>query len=161
MKKLLFFIPLIFLVQACPLGLDYSLTELGTEQINQNLIGIWKNNNPDGEVQKVEFMPGEKNSLNVRVIERGEMYGLETDDLIAYQTVLNGKTFLILKPSDEDKYYHYQFEVKGDKLFYNDMSLLDGGVDAVTSIESLRDQVARSMEKEEWAKEKYEMSRVR
>ena len=161
MKKILFLLPLVFLLQACPIGLDYAMSELGSEPVNQKLIGTWVSDNPGGEITKIEFIKDRPNSLKAKVIERGEMYSLETDNLEVWQTVLNNKTFLIIKPEGEAKFYHYQYEMKGDEIVFHDVSLLDGGVDAVNSNQSLREQVSRSMSMEKWGEEKSKLTRVK
>ncbi|MGV3629734.1 MAG: hypothetical protein ACO1O6_00915 [Bacteroidota bacterium] len=161
MKKILFFLPLVFLLHACPMGLDYAMSEPGSEPVNQKLIGTWISDNPGGEITKIEFIKDRPNSLKAKVIERGEMYSLETDNLEVWQTVLNGKTFLILKPEGEAKFYHYQYELKDDEIVFHDVSLLDGGVDAVNSSQSLREQVSRSMSMEKWGEEKSTLKRVK
>lgn len=161
MKKILFLLPLAFLLQACPIGLDYAMSELGSEPINQKLVGVWVNKNTGGEIAKIEFIKDRPNSLKANVLERGEMYSLETDKLEIWQTVLNGKTFLIIKPEGEAKFYHYQYELKGDEIVFHDVALLDGGIDAVNSSQSLRDQVSRSMSKETWGNEKSKLKRMK
>lgn len=161
MKKLLWLlIPAAFMLQACPMGLDYAMSETGTEPISKKLIGVWENENSKAEVLKIEFFKNTDNSLKAKVLDRGELYSEETDDYEVWQSTLNNKTFLIFKPKGGDKYYHYQIELKGNELIYNDVSLLDGGVDAVTSTKTLREQIANSIGKEEWGEEKSTMTRV-
>ena len=141
MKKILFFLPLLFLLQACPVGLDYAMSELGSEPVNQKLIGTWENQDKNGEVLKIEFIKDRPNSLKAVVLER--------------------KTFLIFKPEGEAKFYHYQYELKGDEIVFHDVALLDGGIDAVNSSQSLRDQVSRSMSMEKWGEEKSTLKRIK
>lgn len=154
------FIPLMFLLQACPIGLDYSMAGAGQEKINKKLIGVWESDNPDGEISVVEFKENTATSLKATVITPGESYTLEEMEFTVWQTELNGKSFLVLKPENEDKYYHYCIRFNGDnEIVFHDVALLDGGTDAVTSTESLRDQVARSMEMEGWGAERTNLHR--
>lgn len=152
MKKLIYFLPFVLLLTACPIGLDYTPGNIGTEAVDPRLEGVWTLDvsTPDHEVKTVSFKKQSKYAYAVNVIERGEMYGLESDDLLMYQTNINGLNVMYLKPSDEDKYYMYQFEFDGNQLIVGDISLLDGGVDGVTSTESLRQQIVTSKEKEEF-----------
>lgn len=161
MKKILFLLPLVFLLQACPMGLDYAMSEIGSEAINQKLVGTWVNENTGGEIAKIEFIKDRPNSLKANVLERGEMYSLETDRLEVWQTVLNDNTFLIFKPEGEAKFYHYQYELKGDEIIFHDVALLDGGIDAVNSSASLREQISRSMSMPKWGEEKSTLKRVK
>ncbi len=151
MKKILFALPLLFLLTACPIGLDYSPGAIGTEVVNENLSGTWvlDESHDDHEVRKVKFTKIDKYSYAVEVLEQGEMYALETSRLTMYQTKIDGLNVMYLKPEGENKYYLYQFEMKGNKQFsIGDISLLDGGVDAVKSTQNLRDQIQASKNKE-------------
>jgi hypothetical protein len=163
MKKLLSFSLLAVIVlvfYGCPIGLDYSLGSPGAEKIDPALLGTWKiDETMDGEVLKLKISKGDATSYKVEVLERGEMYSLSTDDLTGWVTKVNGENFLYVKPSDEEKFYHYHYEVTGKKLVIHDVALLDGGVDAISSTETLRSQVERSMTKEGWGKEKLEYTK--
>jgi hypothetical protein len=156
MKKLLSACLLAFIVCAfygCPIGLDYPLGVTGTEKIDAKLIGTWTCEVADAEVVTVKFAKKDEYTYNVDVLERGELYSLGTDHLEGWVTSLSGGTFLFLKPDDESKYYHYVYRIEQGKLIVSDVSLLDGGVDAVTSTGTLRSQVERSMSMETWANE--------
>lgn len=157
MKKLLHLSILILVITTfygCPVGIDYPLGIPGKEKINKDLIGTWVSDSKEAEVLKVKFEKNDDNSYKVTVLERGEMYALETDNLTGWITELEGSTFLYLKPEGEEKYYHYSFSFsEKDKLISTDVSLLDGGVDAVTSTEAFRKQVASSMKKAEYGTE--------
>jgi hypothetical protein len=156
MKKLITCCLLAFVLctfYGCPIGLDYSLGVTGTENIDVALLGTWTCETSEAEVIQVKFAKKNDYVYNVTVLERGEMYSLGTDKLDGWVTSLNGATFLFLKPDDEEKYYHYVYRIENKKLIVSDVSLLDGGVDAVTSTESLRSQVERSMKMDNWASE--------
>lgn len=138
----------------CPVGLDYSLGEPGSEKVDKDIIGIWNNGNAEEAVQKVQISMEDAHSYRVEVLEKGELYALETTELTGYFTELDGAKFIYLKPDGEEKFYHYSYLLNGnDELVSVDMSLLDGGTDAVTSTKSLRKQVSSSMKMDEWGKE--------
>jgi hypothetical protein len=159
--KIMLFALIIGTFYGCPVGLDHPLSEPGKEKIEDNLIGVWKNSNADAEITKVKISKKDEYSYTVQVLEKGEMYALETDNFIGWSASLEGKKFLFFKPDNEDKYYHYVIkELKGTKMISCDLSLLDGGKDAVTSTEALRKEVISSMkmegfcaETEQWTKE--------
>ncbi|HEX2900424.1 MAG TPA: hypothetical protein VHS96_11955 [Bacteroidia bacterium] len=149
----------VLLMTGCPIGLDYSLGTPGTEEINKSLIGTWVNGSEEAEVKRVKIAKGKDNSYEVAVQERGEMYSLETDELQGWVTTVEDKSFIYLKPIGEEKYYHYCYWMDGSTLITCDVSLLDGGVDMVTSTETLRSQVAKSMHKAEWGSEVQEWTK--
>jgi len=155
-KKLLFFAAFAVMITSfygCPIGIDYPLAKTGGEKINKDLIGTWVAEG-DGEVKKATISKNDDNSYKITVEERGEMYSLETDNLSGWITELDGKSFLIFKPENEEKYYHYMIKESGKRTMVTcDVSLLDGGVDAVTSTETLREQVSLSMKKAEFCVE--------
>jgi hypothetical protein len=163
MKKLISFSLLAFIVLAfygCPIGLDYSLGSPGSEKIDEALVGTWQISKGDGDVLKLRISKKTTNSYDVEVLERGEYYSLGTDQLTGWTTTVKGEKFFYVKPDIEEKYYHYHYEISDNKLIVHDVSLLDGGVDAVTSTEELRGQVERSMSKEGWGQEKIEYERA-
>ena len=157
MKKLIQLSVLVLVITTfygCPVGIDYPLGTPGNEKIINDNIGTWVCDSPEAEVVKVNFEKKDDNSYKVTVLERGEMYALETDNLIGWVTEVEGKTFLFFKPDNEEKYYHYMIkEMDNGTMATCDVSLLDGGVDAVTSTEALRKQVATSMKSAEYGTE--------
>lgn len=164
MKKLLSFALLAFIVMTfygCPIGLEYSLGYTDKEAIDPGLVGTWAiSEGQDGEVLKLKIAKKDANSYAVEVIERGELYSLETDKLTGWVTKVGDRTFFYVKPDNEEKFYHYHYVLEGKKkLIIHDVALLDGGVDAISSTETLRSQVERSIPKEEWGKEKLEYIR--
>lgn len=160
MRKTIIYLSLFFLIflnYGCPVGLDYALGNPGKEKINPAILGTWVTDNDEAEVLSVTFSKLDDFSYKVTVNERGTMYALETDNLTAWITKFEGKEFLYLKPDDEDKYYHYMLIKLDEKtLISTDLSLLDGGIDAVKSTESLRKEVKNSINKPEFGKEKIE-----
>lgn len=153
MKKLhlLLILPLAFFLLGCPVSIDYPLGELGSEKINQKLIGVWElqgyneGDYVESEIIRIEFKKNSKYKLNASVLLKGENYMVDPIEWDVYQTELNDKTFLIFTPTDGSGYYHYQYELKDDKIYFNDFSLLINGVEGVTSTESFRIEVSESM----------------
>lgn len=151
MKKFFFLLPLLFLLTACPVDLEYAPGKVASEQVDARLIGTWEAESSECEIRKVTIKKKTANEFSVQVLERGELYALETDDLTLYQTKIDNLTILYLKPSNEEKYYLYQVVIKSEKeIEIGDVSLLDGGVDAVSDTESLRKQISNSKDKEEF-----------
>ena len=155
----LLFPAVILLMTGCPVGLNYSLGNPGSDKIDKALVGTWRCSSEDGEVKRVKIAKGDDNSYAVEVLERGEMYALETDKLQGWVTTVEEKNFVFFKPEGADEYYHYCYWMDGATLMSTDVSLLDGGVDAVTSTETLRSQVASSMRKTEWGEETKEWTK--
>lgn len=141
------------LAMGCPVGLDHPLDTPNANEIDRELLGSWFNESETAEVLEVKITEASATKYNVEVMKRGEMYALETDKLVGWVTTLNKGKFIYLKPENEEKYYHYQYRFIGSKLITNDVSLLDGGVDAVTDTKSLRKQVQSSMSNAEWGLE--------
>jgi len=131
----------------CPVGLDYPLGKPDSEKLDKKLIGTWVSQTADSEIKKVKVTKNNDYKYDIEVLERGEMYALETDFLIGYITKFNDQNFLYAQPKDQEdkKYYHYHYSFDGNKLVLHDMSLLVGGMDAVTSQEALQKEVSASM----------------
>lgn len=81
------------------------------------------------------------------------MDSLETTNLTGYESVINIR-ILYLKPDNEDKYYCYQYKIIDSKtLEIADIPLLVGGINAVKSTESLREEIKASSLKEDFKKD--------
>lgn len=150
---LLSILPLIFLFYACPVGLNYSLADGHLDSVNNDLIGLWESDAPTGEIRTLEISAHTETSLKAKVKMAGDSYALECMEGIIWQTRIDGKHFLVFKPDCEALYYHYCYEFNGDEIKFHDVSLLDGGTDAVTSTEALRRQVQNSISKDGWGAE--------
>ncbi len=154
------------ILSGCPIGLDYSPAEPGSEKFNKKLIGTWRfeptDESKEAEVMEFTFERVDDKTIKATVKERGEMYSLETNDLQGYETEIDGLRVLFFKPDGEDKFYHYHYKFENDNtLIIGDISLLDGGVDAVVSNESLRAQIASSKSNPEFYKEPKMYKRVK
>ncbi len=155
MKKshgLLALIPLMFILSGCPVGITYPLGFPGTEKIEKDLIGTWIQSDTALEVIKMKIEKLDDFSYKLTVLERGTSYMEETDVFKGWCTAINKQQFVYFQTFDDanSEYYHYAYKFDGKKLITYDMSLLDGGTDAVTSTQTFREQVTTSMTKPEF-----------
>jgi hypothetical protein len=134
----------------CPTGLDHPLTEK-PDKIDPALIGKWSANDSEAEMLEVSIQKKDEHSYLIEVLESSEGYMLEDYTFIGRVTRLDGRTFLYAKPLDssDEKYYHYHYHFEKGKLVIQDVGLLVGGVDAVTSTEALRKEVSASLKNPE------------
>ena len=139
-----------FVITGCPVGVPHPLGKQGEEKINKDMLGTWVQTNTEMEVMKMEIVKRDNNSVFVNVLERGSMYSLETDNFYGWFTEIEGKNFIYMQDIDdaEDDYYTYCFEVNGNTMKSYDISLLVGGVDAITSTEAYREEVKASLKME-------------
>lgn len=159
MKKLLFllfFAPVLLLTTGCPVGIAYPLGTPGTEKIDKDLLGKWGQQDPELEVIKLEIVKTDEHTLNLHVIERGSMFMEEVDDFKGWCTKINDIQFVYFQNANDPigTYYHYAYKLEGDNLVTYDVSLLDGGTDAVVSTESFREQIKLSMQRPEFLSSK-------
>lgn len=157
MKKILtysLFTVLFFTLYGCPVGLDYAMVEPGSETINEELIGTWTANAEDPEAKKLIISKKDDTSYTVEVLEKGSMYMPESTNLTGWIAKIKDKTFFFVQAENESTYYHYMIkELNGKNLITCDVSLLDGGIDTVTSTESLYKQIKTSMGMADFCKE--------
>lgn len=130
----------------CPTGLDFPLAEK-PDKIDPALIGRWSANTSEAEMLEVLVKKKDDYSYDIEVLETSEMYMLDDYKFVGQVTRLDGRTFLIAQPieSGEEKYYHYHYHFEGGKLVIEDVGLLVGGADAVTSSDALRKEVSASL----------------
>jgi len=139
-------IVMMFLFSGCPVGIDYPLDTPGSKSIDKALLGTWISDKEGADIQKVIISKRDKTSYNIEVLEVGEYYSLDTKTFVAWVTTIGKEKFIYAKPDNEDKYYIYRYKVNGKGSFEtNDVGLLVGGIDAVTSTEAFRDEVSKSM----------------
>ena len=77
MKKfvvLLLILPAVLLFYGCPVGIDYPAGEPGTEKIDKDLIGTWKQDNADKEILKFTITQKDKYSYTIVIDEKGTLY---------------------------------------------------------------------------------------
>jgi hypothetical protein len=128
-------------------GISYPLGNPGTEKIDERLLGTWIAQTEDAEMKKLVISKKDAYTYRVQVLEPGEMYALETDWLDAWVTQFEGYSFVYGKPDDdpEENYYLYQYAFEGNTLVTQDVSLLVGGMDAVTSPDTYKEEVRESL----------------
>ncbi|MCG9911666.1 MAG: hypothetical protein MH137_10240 [Flavobacteriales bacterium] len=156
MKKLafVFTLPVVLLLFGCPVGIDYPPGTPGKEKINPVLLGHWVSSDDDPEFKEAKLVRNDDFSYQVTILEKGTMYSLEDDDFKGWHTEIDGLGFIYIKPDDEEKFYCYGYKMSGNnELKLYSAALLDGGVDAVTSTETFRKQLAVSIKKPEWFEE--------
>ncbi len=159
MKKILnYSVPFILLIlsfafSGCPVGTSYPIGEPGTEKIDKEFIGTWETLKVDADMKSLTINKNDGNQYSFEVHEVGEMYSLETKRFNGWNTNIKGNSktynfFYVLDSADSQYYsYAYVFQDKNTLVIY-DISLLVGGVDAITSIEAYRNEVIASMEME-------------
>ncbi len=157
MKKfilnLVFALPFLLLFTGCPVGVDYPLGTPGSEEIDKALIGAWTTEGEDPDYRTVTISKKDNFSYDVEVFEPGSMYSLDVTKFTAWVTKIEGKTFLYAQPvgSSDEQYYLYCYEaIDKNTLKSFDVSLLVGGVDAITSTEAYRAEVEASMKMEDF-----------
>jgi hypothetical protein len=141
----IFFIAL--LTTGCPVGISYPLGDPGTEKIDKDLLGVWVAAVDTAEMLKIEVGKKDDYTYWVEVLEQSENYMMDGTSYDSWVTKLDGETFIYSKPTDpeEEDYYLYHYQIEGKKLVLQDVGLLVGGVDAVTSTEAFREEVSASL----------------
>lgn len=152
LRALIITLPIMFMIAGCPVGIEVPLGTPGTEKIDKQLIGKWIQ--PDGEIE-VKSMEIEKlddYTLKLTVTERGAMYMDEIDVYKGWCTEINGQKFAYFQDINSNlaTYYHYAYTFAGKSLVSYDFSLLDGGIDSVSTTTNYRTQVITSMSKPEF-----------
>ena len=135
------------LLTACPFDLDYQLEDQNVHKIDENLLGTWRCLDPDETVLKVSFYKKSDYLYAVSVINNSEMFTPETKEFTGWIARVNEQRFLVFSENEvPNKYYHYiLMESSQNQLVVADLGLLVGGIDAVKSTASLREEVAKSM----------------
>lgn len=143
--KSILFLPLLFLLTACPVSTNYPLGTKGSESLDKDLIGIWTNDLADSEVSKIEFKQGlEKNTYKITVLEQGEMYMADGDEFIGWLVTLINQRFLVLEQNGN--YYAYAVnKINSKELKTFDPTLKVDGINAVTSTENFQKEIMASM----------------
>jgi hypothetical protein len=153
MQRSLLFSAILFsslLLTGCPVGLDYGPGTPGTVEVDKKLVGTWVNSSSEGEILKVEIKSKDRYSYDVEILEKGEMYALETTHLQAWITEIGGQPIIYAKPDGEEKYYMYAYKIDKGELKTWDISLTVNGVDGVTSTDALIEEIIGSMQNPEF-----------
>jgi len=155
-------LPIVLLYMGCPVSTKYPIAKPGTEKIDKSLLGTWRNTTSDseGEALLVTISQADTYSYSVAVLEKGSMYSPEDTLLVGYIAKLEGKSFFYVRPvSKTDEFYLYCYKTDGEKVKTYDVTLKVGGIDAITSIDTYRQEVIQSLKFEDclqdeivWAK---------
>lgn len=137
-------------ISGCPVALPYPLTET-PEPLDPTLLGTWVAQSEEAEIQEVAFTKKNNTTYTVEVLKQGAFYAAEGVDFEAQITRFEGRSILISRSVDapDEGWFHYDVSVKGDVLVVHDVSLLVGGMDAVTSTQALRKELAASLKNPE------------
>ncbi|MBK8702994.1 MAG: hypothetical protein IPN33_04885 [Saprospiraceae bacterium] len=141
-----------FITTGCPVGIGYPLGTPGKEKINKDLIGNWVAVVDSAEMLAVTVTKADEYSYQIEVTETGENFMAESTSFKGWNTTVDGQSFLYATSSDseEENYFTYHYYFKDKKtLVIEDISLLVGGTDAVTSTISYRAEVSASLKKPE------------
>ncbi len=139
---------IVLILTACPVSISYPLDAVGSNKIDKKIIGTWVSDSSDVLKKVVVSKGSDENSYAIEIIEAGSNYNLSQKKFTGYVTEIDGKKFLYNRAEGTASYYTYCYEMPDKKtLILYDISLLDGGVDAVKSVQSYRDQVSSSMKK--------------
>ncbi len=139
----------LFVLTGCPIGLDYPLGYKGEEKNDAKLYGAWEINDPEETVLAFKVTRKTENTMQFTVLEPGELFTPNTYEFTGWIVSLGGMRFLCLSEDAEpNAFYHYVIHSVSETEFkISDLTLLDGGLDAVTSQENLRKEVLSSMKK--------------
>lgn len=142
------------LLFGCPVGLEYSPGKPGTEKLDTRILGTWATTDDFSVFKKAEVTKLDDFTFQAKLEETTELYALGDETVLnGWTTVIDNQPFLYVQSKESGQYYTYGYSFKDGGLVLYDASLLDGGVDAVTSTETFRAQLAASIKKEEWYSE--------
>lgn len=146
----------------CPVGIAYPLCEATQiEKVDKNLLGTWKAMDNSADILQVKIGKEDEVTYNVEVLEKGENYMVDEVQFFSWATKLDGHSFLFSKASegDDSNYYLYHIVLDKKRLIIEDMGLLVGGVDAVTSTEAFRQEVSASLKMPDCLSARFEYSK--
>jgi len=138
------------LLTACPISTGYPLGKKGEIKLNQDLLGLWVSSTPDIEASAIQITKGaEINTYQFEVIEKGTMFMADGPSFTAWITEIDSYSFMVLQQlidgNPTEVYYVYEYKVDKKRLTSHDITLKVNGVDAITSIDSYREEVKLSM----------------
>lgn len=139
--------PLLFMLGGCPVGMDYSPGNPGSEKINSRLLGTWTCANDTCEaINEVEVKKLNDYSYSIDVMDVSEMYSLETRHLTGYTTNIGGHDFLYCLPEGDTLWYTYEYSfTDNNHLYLQDIGLKVKGVEGVTSVVAFRAEIEASL----------------
>lgn len=139
-----------FILAGCPVSSKYPLGEKGKEEFNEMLIGTWVNDQSESAAKQVTITSGEElNTAKLHVDEKGESFMADDVNFLIWLTTLEKKTFLVLQQILDgqlvETFYVHHISITDNKVTTSDIGLLVNGVDAITSVDSYREEVKASM----------------
>ncbi len=141
----------VFLLFGCPVGIQYSPGNPGTEKLDTRILGSWVTGDDFSVFKKAQVAQVDDFTFQAKVEETTELYALGDETVFnGWTTVIDNQPFLYILSKESNEFYTYGYSFKDGGLVLYDAALLDGGVDAVTSTETFRKQLAASIKKEEW-----------
>ncbi len=137
-------------MSGCPVALPYPLTDT-PDPLDPALLGTWVALSDEAEIQEVALTKKNNTTYLVKVLKQGAFYAAEGVDFEAQITRFEGRSILIARSVDapDEGWFHYDVSVKEGLLVVHDLSLLVGGMDAVTSTQALRKELAASLKNPE------------
>jgi hypothetical protein len=139
-----------FLLVGCPVSSKFPLGSKGEIAFEENLLGSWSTEDSASSAHKVTITEGtEINTATLHVDVRGGTFMADGDDFEVWLTILKNQTFLVLEQTldgaGSGSFYVFHLDLNGNTLVASDISLKVNGTDAITSIESYREEVKASM----------------
>jgi len=151
-----------FVLSGCPVSSTFPLG-LKTDALpfDKTLIGTWENKDEKSEATLIKIeKTSEANLYKLTVLEKGESFMANSENFLAWVTLLNEKKFLVLQEintsENKESYFVYHFEINGNQLTTHDVSLKVNGTNAITSVKSYREEVSASMKHPEFLAGKIE-----
>jgi hypothetical protein len=139
---------------ACPVSSKFPLGEKNTEKLDPKLLGTWANDSTGAEATQVTIKKVNDYTYGLTIDEQGESFMSDYTTFHGWMTTLNGKRFLVLQGMDgeteTDEFYAYYVEVNGDQMKSHDITLKVNGTEAIKSVETYREEVAASMQMEDF-----------
>lgn len=147
MKKFVFIVTLPFLLFlfGCPIGIDYAPGTPGKEKIDADLIGTWHTKSEDASFITAKVTKESDFSFHINMVETGALYGLDETEFTGWCTEIDKQKIIYIKSGGQ--FFMHGYKLNGSSLSIYDVSLLDGGTDAVVSTEALRKQISTSLKK--------------
>jgi hypothetical protein len=132
----------------CPIELDYSLGNSGTEKNEPKLFGKWRIDDLEETIISFSISKLTESTMRVELIEKNEFFTPNTNIFTGWVVSLGGKRFLCFEENaNPGKFYHYiLIDVNESQLKVCPLDLYEGGI-AIKSQENLRQEVLTSINK--------------
>jgi len=150
----------ILFIYGCPVGVDYAPDTPGSKPIDKRLIGTWTCvSGSCDDIQVVEVKRENNTAYAIRVLEKGSSYMTNDVAFQGWVTQIDGTDFLYARGDSSSQYYNYTYKFDKKRLVLYSTRFLEGGMDAVTSSESLRAELAASLKKPDFFTEPLEFEK--